>query len=197
MDSTHTGLFGEAMHNLRLCYTTHVGNDAEWTARKARYYRGLQDHEWETVRKAMTVAPNPDRFPNRFPTVGQLAIICKDLERSKAVEDKARDTEAWRHRQDEETREEISALREVVIPNDPAKQKSWVLAAKTPWEGLARYWEAESKYLRIDPCGKTPEELHKRRLAQFWELWNREHEGMKVPVGDSHGRQEDHDRASS
>ena len=39
------------------------------------------------------------------------------------------------------------------------------------WEKLAQKWENESKRFKLDPEGDTPEALHKRRIGEFWTLY--------------------------
>lgn len=168
MHDGNRAVFADGMVKLRASYGNFFGDDREWKQRVDVYFSQLRRHELDDVRAAFARAPNPDFYPDRFPTVGQLQrlVIAAELERKQGASAERRVHDAVT--EDERLREEFS-----LIPIGSEAQAAYIAAANTPLDRLAREWQCESKRLNLDPTKPSPPEIQARRLREFWDMWGR------------------------
>lgn len=157
--------FKAAMDQLRARYGTLFGGDAEWKLRLSAYFEQLRKHDLNLVELALIRAPQPDFYPDKFPTAGQVQrlVIAAELERAQQVARQARNESA--EDEDERVREELS-----LVPTSDEAQALYIAAAKSPAERLAREWQCESKRLGLDPTKPSPPDVAARRMRQMQAL---------------------------
>ncbi len=144
-----------------------AGEPGQWKARVVAYHSKLRRWDDEILSKACQRAT--DKYPDRFPTAGQIGGLCQNVE----VELR----EAWhlesarigREREDADNAQRVADLREKVIPDSRADQERWCSTGK-PFERLARYWECESKNNGWDPNRPAPRGVGGRRMKEFFDL---------------------------
>ena len=159
--------FGEAMLVLRGCYPgAWWGDDAEWRRRLSAYWDQLRTNDAADVKEACMRAPQPEFYPDRFPTAGQLARVVSTVRAERAERRRQQDT-AKLHASELELERE----RRRRIPFTPEGQVAYVQEGEGEWEQLARVWECESVRRKVDPGHTTPSDMHERRMRDFWALW--------------------------
>jgi hypothetical protein len=68
-----------------------------------------------------------------------------------------------------------------LLPRTTQGREAYVLAADSPFERLARFWETESDELGLAPGATTPKELGAMRWKEFWKTWEK-HGAREVPA---------------
>ena len=140
----------------------------EWMGRVKAYHSKLRRFDIETVTVACERAP--ERHPDRFPTVGQLAAICRVVS---AEHDKLAKRAAEERRREEEARniaQYVADRRRHVIPDGVAEQERWINEATSPFEQLSRRWECESMNRNLDPNRPSPRDVGERRISELMHL---------------------------
>lgn len=171
MQTSDKSRFAEAMGELKAAYTSYRTDDAEWRRTMAAYWRQLERLEWDDVLASTYAAPQPDYYPDRFPTAGQLLRVATTRKVERA--ERARQQAAARREA-----EEHDAVRErrVSLPSTQEGMEKYISEGATPFERLGRMWECESKAKGINPGATTPPDLHASRMRQFWATWAKVHD---------------------
>ncbi len=136
----------QSLRSLRERYPNFwVGTEAEWAKRLEAYFGELRRYDNQTIITACNRASRPQHYPDRFPTAGQLAIICQLVEAQKPTPPPQDHPEPHRPRLD---------------PNNPFEQ-------------MARTWEAESQALGLDPREASPRDIGRRRMKELRQMWEK------------------------
>ena len=62
----------------------------------------------------------------------------------------------------------------LALPEGPSAGKAArILKTDSPWEALARLWEAEDAHARRGPTTPTPRDVGAQRWRDFWATWDR------------------------
>ena len=154
------------LDHLRSRYSELVAEDPQqWAARVDSCHAKLRRFDADVVEVACQRAF--ERYPQKFPTAGQLASLAIGVD----VERKAAVTTAEKLRRQELEDREINAyvdeLRNQVIPHDVREQEKWVDEGETKAEKTARWWEAQSKQLSLDPTQASPADVTKQRFREL------------------------------
>lgn len=175
-------LLGAAMWKLRDQYPTLMREDEEaWDARIGAYWLKLKRFDGSVIEMACDMAP--EVYPARFPSVGQLMHLAIKIEHERKAEANKRDDEERAESEDKATRERVAKLRSEIIPDTIEGQERWVAEAPSRFEALARWWECQSKQLRLDPTKPSPPDVAKGRMAELNKLLAEE------PIGGEHTSQ--------
>jgi hypothetical protein len=159
-----------------------VGSESEWAARSNAYWEKLRRFEVEVIDEACDQAT--EKYPDRFPTSGQLVSLCKGIIYEREKREREERTHADSIREERETREKVEYLRREIIPNDQAGQQAWIAEGETPFERLAREFEVESKRLNLDPNRASPREVEQRRMQALMRTWDEANEYKPSPPPD-------------
>jgi len=150
---------------LRDLYPTLIREDPQqWKARVTAYHRTLRRWDIEAVKAACELAP--DRYPDRFPTAGQLTGLCSHIAAKTKEELREQQARVSVSRKDKAILERVLHRRRNVIPDSVEDQERWITETDCPFEQLSRRWECESKNLGLDPTKPTPPEIHARRAKE-------------------------------
>lgn len=107
------------------------------------------------------------KHPDKMPTVPQLASIAADCTRRRHDEARRRSAEDREAAENAIIRDYVAEKRRQVIPDTPEGQNAWINAGDTEAEKIARYFEAQSKHLNLDPIKPCPPEVHHERMRLF------------------------------
>lgn len=166
MLDTERERFMEGYQVLADCYPGYRPSVEEMAKQAKAYFDRLETYSWQDVSKALMRASQPEFYPDRFPTVGQLQAVVEDCRRRRA---KAEREETQQRMDEREAESARGRMRE--IPVTQQAQRTYIQEGGTGWEKLARYWECESKARKLDPTKPTPPEIYQRRMGEFWKMW--------------------------
>jgi hypothetical protein len=147
---------------LRNRYPSDRPDETQWAGRLKAYLEDLRPFASEIVGRACRRAKEPEFYPDRFPSSGQLVRVCREMARPNAIE-------ATKARATTEDPRQLADPRVVYadVPSTLDGQHDWIEAGESAGEGLAREWIAESCNLRIDPNRPTPPDVFRRRMDQL------------------------------
>lgn len=168
MTSDDKKKFADGMEVLRACYPSFKPSGEDFKRTLKAYFEALLDSPFDVVRGALMRAPNPDYYPDYFPSVGQLQRVCRDVQREKATEQTSQQRLAREHAEDES-----ESGRRQRIPTTDEGQRAYIEGGANDFEKLGRVWECESKRRGIKSWEMTPGDVSKRRFSDFWALWDR------------------------
>lgn len=155
MDQTRRAVT-QSLRSLRERYPNFwVGTEDEWAKRLEAYWVELKRYELRTIVTACNRASRPQHYPDRFPTAGQLAVICQLVEAEKPTPP---------------SRDYPEVLRPQLDPDNPFEQ-------------MARTWEAESLALGLDPDKPAPRDIGRRRLKELRQMWVKHAKLEEVTLG--------------
>lgn len=162
-------LIAKAIEKLRDNYPSlFIGDKDQWNARANQYWQKLRKYEVDVVEEACDLAT--EKYPDKFPSSGQLVMLCKGIVHEREKTAYTRDQQAQLAREARENREAVEMLRKDIIPNDRAGQADWIAEGDTPFERLARESEVRSKRMNIDPNDTTPREEAAYRMRAINDL---------------------------
>jgi len=140
----------------------------QWASRVAAYHKKLGKFDYETVKAACDAAP--DKYPDRFPTAGQLASIAIGIEEVLRRSHQEKEDARRQAEEDKATADWVTHRRNDVIPSSPEDQEAWIKAVESPFDQMARRFEVESKNGNFNPNQKSPPGVGERRAREIVEL---------------------------
>lgn len=147
-----------------------VESPKEWGRRIDAYHGKLRRTETNILESACEAAAT--RYPNKFPTAGQLLALTIAVEQ-RLKSDAAKDAnEARAAEADANNKASVDELRSYVIPDTAAGQDKWIAEGNTLAERTARSWEVLSKRRNFDPNRPCPNDVAKERWAGLREITN-------------------------
>lgn len=140
----------------------------QWAARVSAFHNKIKRFDWGVVKEACDRAH--DKYPDRFPTAGQLKGLCIAVDEEQRREHREREEEIARQRDDADTAARVSEERRTVIPDSRSDQERWAAKGKSPFHRLARRWKSESKNGDFDPNRPSPQGVGRRRMAELMQV---------------------------
>jgi hypothetical protein len=146
----------------------YVESPDQWKRRITAYHAKLRKFDDEVVTQACEQVA--ELYPDRFPTAGQIAVLCARIDRETTEARRQADEEEKKRRENESIREHTTKLRVLVVPDSREEQCRWMAEDPDPFGQLARQFEAESKNADHDPTEASPPGVARRRLDQIFGL---------------------------
>ncbi len=142
-------------------YNTLFNEDhAEWLRRVDAHHEKLRKIDAIDVEAACEEAPL--RYPDKFPNVGQLANLAAECARNRKKEARRLAAEEREEVENKIILERTDETRRR-IPNDPIGMERWVAQGSSDAERLARYFEAQSKQMGLDPTKPAHRDVEHER----------------------------------
>jgi hypothetical protein len=154
--------FGRALQELISCYPTFRPSKDSLKKLAGAYWKGLCYFPTPVVMEALGKASDPENFPDRFPSRGQLVMLVRKLR----VHPGEKESLTPRGEISDLEKARMVADRDRV-PRDPPDQALYVAEAKAEAEKVARTWEVEDQNSGRVPWCDTPLEIGKGRLQQL------------------------------
>lgn len=141
------GRFAGAIIDLYLRHGWRAPDEAQLGA----WWRALSEYDWEPIAAALRVASQATDG-TRPPTPEATARLAKG----------------------EQYRADLRGKERLALPAGPAAgAAARIQGAGSPWEALARLWEAEDQHAGRRCSAPTPREVGKARWRDFWQTWER------------------------
>jgi len=135
---------------MRDCYPSYyVIDEDHWRRRIAAYWEAVKKYHPITIERACELAPTEDHHPKKYPSAGELALICRRVQREL--------TEAGAIQ---------APKRHTHSPGGQPRK----LDPDSPWERLIERWEQGGQ--RPD---ESLEDFHLRRIRELKLIWNNSH----------------------
>ena len=165
--------FTKLLSTLKTKYPGFNPTAQQWGTTVRSYHNSLLDFPPKCLARAFRDAELES--PKFFPSSGTLRKLSsharsafrREAETRKHSADVVRDYKQLRER----PREPRAIQGRTPLPVTEKAQQEYIAGGKDRFDRLGRYWELESRKLRLDPEKPTPDSIGKRRWEQFWDVW--------------------------